>query len=121
MKIRKGERVIEISWSSRKLEKTCSDDRQGCKHWGADNWKLLKNRLATLLGAPTLADMQGAPGNCHELHADRSGEFAISLWGPYRLIFRPVPKPPPTLSDGRIDGALVTKIEIKEVVNYHGK
>lgn len=113
-------RVIEISWSSRRLEKVCGDDRQGQKHWGADEWKILKRRLAALLGAPTLADMLGVPGNCHQLHADRAGEFAISLWGSYRLIFEPAHDPLPTLKDGGIDTSLVTKIQIKEVVDYHG-
>jgi proteic killer suppression protein len=113
--------AIEISWSSRKLKKACSDDRQGCKQWGTDNWKLLKRRLAALLGAPTLADMDGVPGNCHQLHADRRGEFAVSLWGSYRLTFEPAQNPLPTLSDGGIDRTRVTKIEIKEVVDYHGK
>jgi proteic killer suppression protein len=113
--------AIEISWSSHKLEKACSDDRQGCKHWGASNWQLLQQRLVALLGAPTLSDMEGAPGKCHQLHADRSGEFAVSLWGSYRLIFKPVNDPLPTLRDGGIDRTQVTKIEIKEVVDYHGK
>ena len=112
--------VIEISWSSRKLERVCTDDRQGTKHWGADHWKILKRRLAALLGSPTLADLEGAPGNCHQLHGDRIGEWAISLWGSYRLIFQPAHNPVPTLGDGGINKALVTRIEIKEVVDYHG-
>lgn len=112
--------VIEISWSSRKLEKVCTDDRQGNKHWGADHWKILRRRLASLMSAPTLADMTGVPGNCHPLHGDRSGEFALSLWSSYRLIFQPAHDPLPTTEDGSIKRALVTKIEIKEVVDYHG-
>jgi len=113
--------AIEVSWSSAKLEKACSDDRQGRKNWGADNWKLLKRRLAALRGSPTLADMDGAPGNCHELHADRKGEFAMYLWGSFRLVFEPADEPLPTRPDGGIDRTQVTKIEIKEVVDYHGK
>jgi plasmid maintenance system killer protein len=121
----KGERykepIIEVSWSSRQLEKACSDDRRGSKHWGADNWKLLKRRLMAMLGAPTLSDLQRVPGNCHQLHADRSGEFAVSLWGQFRLIFVPDHDPIPTLDDGGIDWTKVTRIEIREVVDYHGK
>lgn len=115
------ESAIEISWSSRKLEKVCTDDRQAVRRWGTDNWKILRRRLAALLAAPTLADMTGVPGNCHQLHADRAGEFAISLWGSYRLIFEPAHNPFPALTDGGVDRALVTKIEIKEVVDYHGQ
>lgn len=113
--------AIEISWSSTKLDKACSDDRQGRKNWGADNWKLLKRRLTALQAAPTLGDMDGTPGNCHELRADRKGEFALYLWGSYRLVFEPVDEPLPTRPDGGIDRIRVTKIEIKEVVDYHGK
>jgi proteic killer suppression protein len=102
------------------LEKACSDDRTGSKHWGADQWKLLKRRLAALLAAPTLADMDNVPGNCHPLRADRAGDFAISLWGAYRLIFVPVDDPVPALEDGGIDRAKITHIRIKEVTNYHG-
>jgi proteic killer suppression protein len=108
-------------WASSKLEKACSDDRQGRRHFGADNWKLLKRRLVALYAAPTLADMEGTPGNCHQLSADRHGQFAINLRGPWRLVFEPADDPPPALSDGGIDKTRVTRIEIKEVVNYHGK
>lgn len=112
---------IEISWSNRKLERACSDDRQGAKHWGPENWARLKRRLASLVAAPTLQDMKGVPGNCHQLHANRAGEFAVDLWGSYRLIFEPDHNPVPKLPDGGIDRARVTRIAIKEVTDYHGK
>jgi plasmid maintenance system killer protein len=99
----------------------CSGDRQGCKQWGTNNWKLLKRRLATLLAAPTLADMEGVPGKCHHLHGDRKGEFAVYLWGSVRLVFVPADDPLPRLADGGIDRTRVTKIQIREVVDYHGK
>lgn len=112
--------VIEISWSSRKMEKSCSDDRQGARAWGAEQWKVLKMRLVSLRAAPTLADMQGVFGNCHPLRADRAGEYAIDLRGPYRLIFEAYHDPVPQRDDGGIDITRVTNIRIKEVDNYHG-
>jgi proteic killer suppression protein len=102
------------------LEKSCSDDRQGTKTWGAEQWKVLKMRLASLRAAPTLAEMDGVPGNCHGLHADRDGQFALDLRGPYRLIFEPDHEPIPQLKDGGINTAEVTNIRIEEVDNYHG-
>jgi len=102
------------------LEKSCSDDRQGAKRWGAEQWKVLKKRLASLRAAPTLADMENVPGNCHSLHADRAGQFAVDLRGPYRLIFEPDHDPVPRLDDGGIDNTRVTTIIIKEVDDYHG-
>lgn len=112
--------VIEISWSNRKLEKSCSDDRLGAKQWGPEQWKVLKMRLVSLRAAPTLSDMHGVPGNCHPLRADRAGEFAVDLRGPYRLIFEPDHEPVPRLDDGGIDTTNVTNIKIKEVDDYHG-
>jgi plasmid maintenance system killer protein len=112
---------IKISWADRKLEKTCSDDRVATARWGADNWPRLKRRLASLLAAPTLRDMDGVPGNCHQLRADRAGEFAIDLWASYRLILEPDHKPLPVFPDRGLDRARVSAIVIKEVVDYHGK
>lgn len=103
------------------MEKSCSDDREGTRAWGQDHWKLLKRRLVSLRAAPSLADMEGVPGNCHQLHEDRAGEFAVDLWGPYRLIFEPDHDPLPSLDDGGVDTKSVTNIKIKEVADYHGK
>lgn len=64
--------------------------------------------------------MDGVPGRCHALGADRRGQFAVSLWGSYRLIFIPDHDPIPTLADGGIDLTRVTQISITEVVDYHG-
>jgi hypothetical protein len=77
-------------------------------------------RLASLLAAATLADMENVPGRCHALTGDRAGQFAVDLWGPNRLIFEPASDPLPRKSDGGIDRDQVTEIRILEIVNYHG-
>jgi proteic killer suppression protein len=116
--LRRG--AIEIAWSDRKLEKACTNEQQALRRWGAAKWPKLRNRLAALLAATTLADMRGVPGNCHQLTGDRAGQFAVSLWGAYRLVFEPDHNPIPRLSDGGVDRSLVTRVLIKEVVDYHG-
>jgi len=113
------ESAINISWSDRRLEKSCASDREGQRRWGADEWRLFKRRLAALRAAPTLADMEGTPGRCHALTADRKGQFAIDLWSAFRLVFRP-DDPVPLLGDGGVDRAQVASIVIEEVVDYHG-
>ena len=92
----------------------------GQRRWGPDHWGLIRRRLASLGAAPTLAAMDGVPGQCHQLIGDRSREFALHLWGQFRLIFVPNHDPIPRLEDGGIDRKLVTKILIREVVDYHG-
>lgn len=81
---------------------------------------MLQRRLASLRAAPTLADMSNVPGKCHQLTADRKGQFAISVLGGERLIFEPDHDPLPLGSDGGIDRNSVTRIVIMEVTNYHG-
>jgi toxin HigB-1 len=112
--------VIDISWSDRQLEKSCAGDKAGRRRWGAESWAVLKRRLIALEATPTLAQMEGQPGRCHRLSADRSGAFAIDLRGAKRLVFSPDHDPVPTLQDGGIDTSRVTAIVLREVTDYHG-
>ncbi len=116
-----GSDIIDISWSDRKLQKSCSSDKDGRRTFGAEQWKVLKRRLVSLEAALTLAEMEGVPGNCHQLSVDRSQQFAVDLRGAYRLIIEPNHDPVPRLATGGIDRSLVTKIVITEVVDYHGR
>ena len=69
----------------------------------------------------TLKDMAGAPGKYHPTSGrSPGGQFALGLWGQFRLVFVPDQDPMPRLADGGLDQALVTKISIWEVVDYHG-
>ena len=110
---------IDIHWNDDKLEKACSHERTGKRRWGG-NFRILQRRLESLAAAETLADMDGVPGRCHALRGDRAGQFAVALWGSYRLIFFIADNPVPTLDDGGIDRSKVTKINLVEVVDYHG-
>lgn len=81
---------------------------------------MLKRRLATLAAAPSLEDMGALPGKCHALHGDRAGQYALHLWGSYRLVLVPDHNPLPQLSGGGGDRRAVTKVTIVEVIDYHG-
>lgn len=118
--VSQGAGTIDIAWDNHKLKRSCATDKAGQRRWGTDHWKLLQRRLASLAAAPTLASMDGVPGRCHQLTGDRNGEFAVHLWGQFRLVFVPGNNPTPRLADGGIDRTLVTKILIMEVVDYHG-
>ncbi|MGC1164867.1 MAG: hypothetical protein WA862_02035 [Solirubrobacterales bacterium] len=114
------ETIIEIYWQDSKLRKHCSSARQGQKRWGADGWKILSRRLAVMEAAPTLASLENTPGNFHALTADRAGEFAVSLWRGYRLVFEPSDDPLPFDGAGNLVRDQITRVRIKEVVDYHG-
>lgn len=82
--------------------------------------KTIQSRLAVLEAADTLAEAADRPAlRLHQLIGGRSGQFAVDLVHPHRLVFRPNHDPVPLKDDGGIDTTLVTSITIVEVVDYH--
>lgn len=89
------------------------------KEYG-ENAKTIRYRMAVLRAAPTLAQVSHLrPERRHELSGKRSGEFAIDLKHPFRLIFKPNHDPVPVKEDGGIDLMKVTSITIIGVEDYH--
>jgi toxin HigB-1 len=85
-----------------------------------DRAKTLRLRLAVLAEAKCLADVpSGTPDHCHALRQNRKGQFAVTLYGNWRLVFRPNHDPVPQLKDGGPDLSAITAIELIEVVDYH--
>jgi proteic killer suppression protein len=115
------ENVIRVAWLDRKLTKITAADKTGRKHFGAKRWTLLRRRIVQLEGAPTLVDLDNAPGYPHQLSGDRAEQFAMSLDGPFRLVFTPDHDPMPRTDDGGIDRARVTQVLVLEVADYHGR
>jgi len=74
-----------------------------------------------LRAADTLADISTLPpARCHQLTADRAGQFAVDAQHPFRLIFEPAHDSVLRKEDGGIDLTRVTAIRIVEVTDYHG-
>lgn len=97
-----------------RLEKDCKRKR------GPELAKKIFTRLDQIKAAPTLIDLKGAPGNCHELAGNRKGQLAISLIGQYRLIFSPT-APAESIYEGNcLVWQKVTSVQIEEIVDYHG-
>lgn len=109
---------MEIYFEDAKFKKVWLDQRQLEKEHGAVHARKLRLHLDNLRMAETLADMRQLPGRCHELKANRAGQFALDLDHPYRLIFKPHP-PVPLKADGGIDWHMVTQIVIIAVEDYH--
>jgi toxin HigB-1 len=114
-----GARAIEVEYRDRKLGACCSDEKEAKKKW-AGNYRKVLIRVALLMSADSLADLEQAPGRCHPLTSNRAGQFALDLWGSRRLVFEPANEPLPELPDGGLDRTRVTKVRVLEVVDYHG-
>ncbi len=100
---------MEILFGSNRVRKLCEKARGKLRH-----------RLDDIQAVDNLSVLQTLPGRCHLLRGNRSGQWALDLDHPQRLIFEPHGDPLPLLPDGRLDAAKITAIRIIEIVDYHG-
>lgn len=111
---------MEITFRTQKLKKTFDSERELKKTYGDRMARTIQKRLAILKNARSLALVPTRPPDrLHLLSDNRSGQYAVDLVHPYRLIFEPNHDPVPLKEDGGIDKDGVTKITILEVVDYH--
>jgi proteic killer suppression protein len=109
-----------VFFSTKKLQKICSDEREMQKQLGPGMARKLRQRLMELKAAETLADVSHLPPpRCHELTGDRAGQFSVDLEHPYRLLFIPADELIPYRGDGGVDLARVGEIEIIEIADTH--
>ena len=110
---------MEVLFADAKLRASLSGQRELVRRWGKEGAKKITLRLQQLTAAPTLEHMRVLPGRCHELTGDRSGDLAIDVQQPFRLIFRPTDEPAPVKPDGGLDWSAVESITVTEIVDYH--
>lgn len=109
-----------ISFKSAKLEKLMNSASAMQAHFGAEQAKKIRLRLAILKSADNLDEVQAVPPDRrHELSGKYQGCFAVDLKHPYRLVFMPDYDDVPRKTDGGIDLQKVKKIKILEVEDYH--
>jgi len=112
---------MNITFEDAKLGKIINDDKERLKKYGKINSKIIRRRLDDLASLSCLEEAKNLPGKYHNLTGDRSGEIAVHVEEPYRLIFTPDHDPIPLDPSGSIDWKQITKIKVIEIVNYHGK
>lgn len=109
--------AMKISFIDAGMETLCRQTKVSVKKLGPLSARKLQTRLAELFNAKCVTELiAGAP---HPLKGDRAGEFAVSLHGGDRLVFRPAQRPVPIRTDGSIDWSVVTEIVIIEAGDYH--
>jgi len=112
---------MQVVFRTAREQRLFSSQRELIRGFGAERAAVIMRRLSELAAAENLAVMGCLPpAKCHELVADRAGQFAVSVKDPCRLIFEPAGTPVPRARDGGIDRSKVTKIAIIGVVDYHG-
>lgn len=110
---------MQITFKSRKLEKSLTEPKEISKTYGVMA-KKVNQRMKELYAASALSIMKTIPAaNCHKLGGDRSCELAVDISGNWRIIFEPDHDPVPVQADGGLDWNSVTQIRILEVTDYH--
>lgn len=111
---------MDISFRTRKLEKTFNALVGLQKAYGAQMAKAITKRMAVLKNAHHLGLVPTTkPERRHQLSGDRDEQFAVDLVHPHRLVFEPNHDPLPRKDDEGIDLEQVTAIKILEVIDYH--
>ncbi len=111
---------MEIAFCTRKLQKLCNSEKEMRSKLGDRGARVLQARLAQIKAADTLEDLRIVPGaHCHELTADLQGLLAVNLVHPQRLLFEPDHDPIPTKPDGGLEWQKVTRVIVREVIDYH--
>ena len=109
-----------IEYRTKKLKKCCLEFKEAQKAYGLKKAKKLMQRINEIKAAPTLGDLNKLPPTrCHKLTGNRSGQFAVYLEHPFRLIFEPIGEHDEIYIEGVLDLEKVTKIKILEVGDYH--
>jgi len=89
--------------------------------WGVENARKIRQRLAELNAAATLADVGRLPPvRLHTLKGDRKGQFAVDVKHPFRLLFELAHDPVPLKHDGGVDMARITRVRVLSIEDYHG-
>ena len=110
---------MNIEYSNNKLEKQLSDASQIKRAFGLLARKV-QQRKGEIIDAPNLAVLMKIPAaNCHPLHGDRKGEWAVDISPNHRMIFEIAHDPIPVKEDGAVNTILVTDIRIIGTGDYH--
>jgi len=112
---------MEVLYKNKQLQKYAEDGIYSVRKLGQIRSEKYLQRISDLIDANTLEDVRNLPGNYHELSANRKGQWAVSLDGPYRLIFIPHEDPIPVDENGKYVWIEIKGVEIEKIENYHGK
>lgn len=111
---------MEISFRTKKLQKTLNSGRELRKEFGQRMAERIQERLAVLDEAENLSRIPHTPPfRLHQLAGDRIKQFSVDLVHPFRLVFEAANEPLPTACDGGIDRERVTHIVILEITDTH--
>lgn len=113
--------MMKISYANNRVGNACVYMKRCTHDYGADCAAIIMRRRSQMEAAVSLAEFLRLPGKGHELTGDLAGHYAVAINADYRIIFRPLPEPPPRTPDGGIDTDKVVHCLITEIRDYHDR
>lgn len=107
---------MEVGYADKKLEKSCTDDRQMKKTYSAVVAKALQKRLVELEIADNMLALQDGIGKWHPLDGNYKGCWGASLNGNVRIVVSGV-----EAEEVEYQWELVSVVCVEEVTDYHDK
>ena len=96
-----------ITYKNKRIEKVCTDAKTAEMTYGQDMADKIHQRVDEINAADTVELMiQFRIGRCHPLSQNRTGQYAVDLVHPYRLVFEK-------------KGGEIQIANILEIVDYH--
>ena len=98
---------MDITYKNRKIEKVCTDAKTAERTYGREMADKIHQRIDEIDAADTVEMMiKFHIGRCHSLTQNRTGQYAVDLVHPYRLVFEK-------------NGDKIQIANILEIVDYH--
>ena len=98
---------MKIDYRNNQIRKVCTDASVARKKYGHKAARYIEQRIGEISAADTVETMiRYRIGRCHALTGRRSGQYAVDLGHPLRMVF--------SIVDGSVQ---VAKIE--EIIDYH--
>ena len=111
---------MEVYFRTKKLARVFCSEMLLIREYGPENARLIMRRMSVLVAVPTLQEVPDTkPDRRHQLKGKRSGQFAVDVKHPSRIVFEPAHNPVPLLEHGGYDLSRITAIEILAVEDYH--
>lgn len=109
---------MDLEFKSNKIKKQCENPKIAQKEYGTQIGNRLTQRVIELSIAKSLLDISKIPAaRLHKLEGLRSGEYAVDLVHPYRLVFKPILENKDDINKLQC----INIVRIEEVIDYHGK
>jgi proteic killer suppression protein len=111
---------MEISYTSKRMQKLCTSEKEMRGKLGVRMAEVLQRQLAAIEAVTNLEELGLIPQTrCHEMKGDRQGQISIDLVHPNRLYISPDHDPVPRKPDGGLDRAAVTRVVIVDIDDPH--